>query len=54
MAAMEEYENQYHRLAEMYLQRCDELLEECAIILDSVECILETTPKPSELLGWPY
>ncbi len=51
---MEEHFSDHHRIALEQLMRCDELLEECTIILYSVECILETTPKPSELLGWYY
>jgi hypothetical protein len=42
----------YHQLAREYLERCDEMLDECHLILDSVEGFLETTPKPSERLGW--
>lgn len=37
--------------AEKHLQACDRKLEDCAMILDSLEGLLETTPKPSELLG---
>ncbi|HJX12686.1 MAG TPA: hypothetical protein VJ377_04070 [Dehalococcoidales bacterium] len=50
----EDHINKYHRIAIEQLKRCDELLEECALILDSLELYFETTPKPSVLLGWGY
>ncbi|HUT68839.1 MAG TPA: hypothetical protein VMW86_09885 [Dehalococcoidales bacterium] len=49
---MEEPTADHHKIAEEYLERCDELLDDCQLILDSLEGIFETTPMPSELLGW--
>jgi len=40
----------YHELAIGYLKQCDEALETCKMILDTLEGIFETSPKPSEYL----
>lgn len=40
----------YNKTARDYLKQCEKALNECHLILDSVEGRLETTPKPSEYL----
>jgi len=42
----------YHKIADEHLKKCEELLEECNSILEALEYRLSNTPKPSELLGW--
>lgn len=47
-----EYDGECRQEAREHLKRCGELLDECSMILDTLEGILETTAKPSERLGW--
>ncbi|MDD4860281.1 MAG: hypothetical protein PHR56_08810 [Dehalococcoidales bacterium] len=42
----------YQEIARGHLVRCAKLLEECDMILDSLEGILDSSNKPSEHLGW--
>lgn len=42
----------HHARAVEELRKCDEALEECRIILDSLERTLKNSPKPSECLDW--
>jgi hypothetical protein len=38
--------------AHKYLKLSQELLEECEMINDTLEGILENSPKPSECIDW--
>ncbi|MDD4860089.1 MAG: hypothetical protein PHR56_07825 [Dehalococcoidales bacterium] len=49
------HRNGYHRYlkkARQHLADCADNLTDCGMILDSLEGILENSPKPSELLGY--
>jgi hypothetical protein len=44
--------NQHNKIAGEHLDRCNELLKDCTLMVDNLEETLANTPKPSEILDW--
>jgi hypothetical protein len=44
--------NGHNKTAGEHLQKCDELLKDCTMMVDNLEETLRNTPKPSEILDW--
>ncbi len=44
--------NDYNKVADDNLKRCDLLLQDCSTMVNALEEKLAKTPKPSEVLDW--